>query len=144
MRMLNGYGRIVGALVALTLCTGAPIAAQVVKKGALSGTLHSGAATAGPGETATVLTTASNGVTILLRVCGAKALGGENPTILVTGSTLGLLATFGSDASENEGGGACVDLSPGLVLPAGEEVRCADAGGTNTVACTAMALVSRK
>jgi hypothetical protein len=135
----------VRAVLAVGLAVGSPALGQVVKKGTLSGTLLSGAATAAAGTTATILTAPSSGVTIVLRVCGAKAGAGENPSIVVSGSSLGVLATFGSDASENQGGaGLCADLSPGLVLPAGEQLTCSDLFGTSAASCSAMALVSRK
>jgi hypothetical protein len=138
-RVAAGVGLVFG------LAAGAPAFGQVVKKGTLSGTLLSGAVTAAAGTTETILTAPSSGFTILLRVCGAKPVGGENPVVAVSGSSLGVLATFGSDATENQGGnGLCADLSPGLVLPPGEVLRCKDVFGTSSASCTAMSVVSRK
>lgn len=136
--------------VAFSLCAAlalaaAPTLGQDLKKGALSGTLLSGAATAGAGLTAAILTAPATGVTVLLRVCAAKTVMGQNGLVGVSGSSLGLIATFGSDAQENQSGGhACADLSPGLVLPPGEQLTCADVGGANSATCTAMAVVSKK
>ena len=133
------------ASLSLAFALAAPATAQVVKKGALSGTLLSGVANAGDGATASILTAPASGVTILLRVCSSKPVSGQNPLVGVRGSTLGLIATFGSDAQENEDGGrACVDLDPGLVLPPGEELLCGDVAGAGSAGCTAMALVSKK
>jgi hypothetical protein len=145
MSMWTDHRMMVRTLLTLGLAIGTPALGQVVKKGTLSGTLLSGAATAGPGVSATILTAPSSGITILLRVCGAKPVAGQNPVISVSGSTLGVLATFGSDASENQSGpGLCADLSPGLVLPASEVLRCTDLFGSGSASCSAMAIVSRK
>ena len=124
--------------------TAPPALAQSLKKGTLSGILLSGVGNSA-GPPATILTAPATGVTILLKTCAAKGISGQNPLVQVRGSTLGLIASFGTEAIENdEGGRACLDLSPGLVLPHGEQLSCSPADGTATVSCSAAAVFSKK
>jgi len=120
-----------------------PAFAQTVKQGNLSGTLVSASATAPMGGTdAVILTTPASGAFVLTQICTAGTPSSNNEdNARVVGSTLGPSAqSYGTDSL-----GACTVYTPGLAIPPGEELRCAQGGASGSaVTCTVSGVLSKK
>ncbi len=110
------------AVVCFGLLAAAPVHAQQLAKGTLSGTLFTAAATANAGSVPlyTAPATAKAGVAIITAVCGDVST--VNQTI--TGSTLGNLAIEAANGCHEFGTG-------GLPLPPGEILTYQNVGAFN-------------
>jgi len=120
-----------------------PVLAQNLKAGNLSGTVVSASATAPMGGTdALILTTPASGAFVLTQVCTAGAPGSNNEdNVRVVGSTVGPIAQSYVTGDL----GSCTVYTPGLAIPAGEELRCVQSGASGGAAtCTVTGVLSKK
>jgi hypothetical protein len=120
-----------------------PVLAQSLKAGNLSGTVVSASASAPTGGSdAVILTAPASGAFVLTQICTAGTSGSNNEdAVRVVGSTLGPIAqSYGTDSL-----GACTSYTPGLAIPAGEELRCVQGGASGSpVTCTVTGVLSKK
>jgi hypothetical protein len=131
-------------LAVLSVGAASPSYGQKVSKGTLTGTLKTGVATTVSGGPTPFFTAGTGEVTTLVKLCGAKVLGGTNPEVFFSGNTLGVFGSLDNGAvAQEDGSNACIDYSPGLVLPRGEVLSCGSFGGSEAT-CTAIVIVSRK
>jgi hypothetical protein len=120
-----------------------PAFAQAVKQGNLSGTVVSASGTAPMGGTdALILTTPASGAFVLTQICTAGAPGSNNEdNVRVVGSTVGPIA----QSYDTGDLGSCTAYTPGLAIPAGEELRCVQSGASGGAAsCTVTGVLSKK
>jgi hypothetical protein len=134
--------RMLALVGGLALVSG-PALAQVVKQGNVSGTLLSASGVAPQGGTqGTILNVPAAGAFVLTQVCVAGAPGANNAdNAQVVGSTIGNIALQYGDGVL----GSCTVFTPGLSIPAGEELRCVQLGASSSaVTCTVTGVVSKK
>jgi hypothetical protein len=120
-----------------------PALAQTVKQGNVSGTVLSASGSAPMGGTdGPILTTPPSGTFVLTQICTTGASGSNNEdNVQVVGSTIGAIAQ--SYATGNLG--SCTVYTPGLAIPPGEELRCAQGGASSgAVRCTVTGVLSKK